>query len=87
MSASDNRPRIGESADGRTAFANYLEKIARSEVDRAADRLQSGAYVVAHPEREHVRRDPSTDDLRADLEEYRRAVRFLELVEEMRREE
>ena len=87
MSASDNSPRRGESADGCTAFVEYLQKIALSEVDRAADHLQSGAYAVAHPNKPQVRRNPSMDDLRADLEEYRRAVRFLELVEDMRREE
>lgn len=87
MSASDNRPRAGESADGRIAFAEYLEQIALSEVERAADRLQSGAYAVAHPDAPHVRREPSPDDLRDDLEEYRLALAFLELAQDLRREE
>ena len=87
MEASDTSSGKGQSRDGRIAFAQYLEQIAVSELERAAGEVHSDAYAVAHPDQPQVRREPSLDDLRTDAETFRRAVRFLELVEEMRREE
>ena len=87
MTASDTSPGKGQSRDGRIAFAQYLEQIAVSELERAAGEVKSDTYAVAHPDRPQVHRDPSVEDLRADAETFRRAVRFLELVEEMKREE
>jgi len=83
MDASQSTPREGDSADGRTAFAQYLQRIAYAEVDRASDALQADAFALAHPERPQVQRDVSLRDLRDDLEEMEHAVRFLELVEDM----
>jgi hypothetical protein len=83
MDASQSTPREGDSADGRTAFAQYLQAIAVAEVERASDKLRADAYALAHPERPQVQRDVSLRDLRADLEEMEHAVRFLERAEEM----
>ena len=83
MDASQSTPREGDSADGRTAFAQYLQRIAYAEVDRASDALRADAFALAHPERPQVRRDVSLRDLRDDLEEMKHAIRFLERAEEM----
>jgi len=83
MDASLPTPREGESAVGRTAFAQYLQRIACAEVERASDRLRSDAFAVAHPERLEDHREVSLRDLRDDLEDVECAVRFLELAEEM----
>jgi len=84
--ASNSTPRAGESADGRTAFAQYLQRIAYAELERASDAAHSDAYAIAHPDKPQARRDVDVDDLREDAEELKHAVRFLELVEEMREE-
>jgi hypothetical protein len=83
MKASDYTPRAGESADGSTEFSQYLQRIARAEVERATDKLQSDAFALAHSERPQVQREVSIDDLRSDVQEAEWAVRFLELAAEM----
>lgn len=83
MDASNSTPRAGESADGSTEFSQYLQRIARAEVERATDKLQSDAFAIAHPERRQVQREVSIDDLRSDVQEAEWAVRFLELAAEM----
>jgi hypothetical protein len=83
MDASNSTPRAGESADGSTEFSQYLQKIARAEVERATDALRSDAYALAHPEKPQVQREVSIDDLRNDVREAEWAVRFLELAAEM----
>jgi hypothetical protein len=84
MDASDSTPRAGESDDGCIAFVDYLQVIARSELDRAAGELQTDAYAFAHPNKPQVSREPSLADLRRDARELRNAIRFLELIQEMR---
>jgi len=83
MKASDYTPPAGESADGSTEFSQYLQRIARAEVERATDKLQSDAFALAHLERPQVQREVSIDDLRSDVQEAEWAVRFLELAAEM----
>jgi len=81
--ASQSTPRRGESAVGRVVFAQYLQKVAYAEVERASDRLRADAFAFVDPDRTQVPRDVSLRDLRDDLEDVECAVRFLELAEEM----
>jgi hypothetical protein len=83
MDASLPTPREGESAVGRTAFAQYLRRIAYAEVDRASDALRSDVFALVYPDRPQVQREVSVEEIVDDLEEMRHAVRFLELVEDM----
>ena len=87
MDASQSTPREGDSAVGRVAFAQYLQKIALSEVERASDKLRADAFALVNPEKPQVHRDVSLDDVRDDLEEMEHALRFLERAEEMERPE
>ena len=81
--ASQPTSREGDSAVGRTVFAQYLQKVAYAEVERASDRLRADAFALADPDRMQVPRDVSLRDLRDDLQDVECAVRFLELAEEM----
>jgi len=83
MDASQSTPREGDSAVGRTAFAQYLQKIALAEVERASQRLRADAFALADAEGGEVPREVSGRDLRDDLEDVECAVLFLELAEEM----
>lgn len=77
----------GESATGSIEFAQYLQKIARTEVERASDKLRADAFALVNPEKPQVHRNVSLDDVRDDLEEMEHAIRFLERAEEMERPE
>jgi hypothetical protein len=86
--ASPTTPREGNRLDGCSIdFASYLRTVACAELERATGELRADAYAVAHPEKPQVHGDPTLDDLREHVEEVQLAVRFLELVEEVEREE